>query len=55
MPLAEVVFAEPSVRQIWSRNRVQGWTPTSPPMMFGSSTATLWILLSKVYGPTMTI
>jgi len=55
MPLAEVVFAEPSVRQIWSRNRVQGWTPTSPSMMFGSSTATLWILLSKVYGPTMTI
>jgi len=45
----KVVFAEPSVRQIWSRNRVQSWTPTSPSMMFGSSTATLWILLSKVY------
>jgi len=52
MPLAEVVFAEPSVGQIWSRNRVQSWTPT---MMFGSSTVTLWVLLSKLYGPTMTI
>jgi len=30
MPLAEVVFAEPSVSQIWSRNRVQSWTLTSP-------------------------
>jgi len=38
MPLAEVVFAESSVLSI---NRVQ-----SPSMMFGSSTATLWILLS---------
>jgi len=25
MPLAEVVFAESSVREIWSRNRAKGW------------------------------
>jgi len=54
MPLAEVVFAEPSVRQIWSRNWLQIWTPTTSAML-GSPMATLWILLSKVYGPAMTI
>ena len=26
-----------TVRQIWSRNSVQSWTPTSPSMVFGSS------------------
>jgi len=54
MLLAKVVFAITSIWQIWSRYRVQSWTPTSPSTMFGSSTVTLWILLSKVYGVMIT-
>jgi len=53
MLLADVVFTLHLLDR-FERETVQSWTLASPSVMFGSSTATLWILPSKVYGPTIT-